>query len=61
MEWKLTRDAIGEPAIDQIHPDDDEFPLGNAYLRALVAEDEKAHQLAEGVYYIEKSEPGKWL
>jgi hypothetical protein len=41
--------------------DDEDLSLGYAYMRALVEEYDKGHRLAEGVYYFEKPEPGKWI
>lgn len=61
MDWKLTRNALGEPAVDEIHPEDEDLSLGYAYLRALVAEYDDAQELAEGVYYFPKANPGKWI
>jgi len=61
MDWKLTRDATGEPVVDEIHPDDEDLSLGYAYMRALLAEHGRAEKLAEGVYYFSKSSPGKWI
>lgn len=61
MDWKLTRDATGEPVVDQIHPEDEDLSLGYAYMRALVEEYDQAEELAPGVLYFNKSTPGKWL
>jgi hypothetical protein len=62
MDWKLTRNAIGEPEIDTFHDDPDDDPMwGYALMRALVEADESAEELAPGVYYFSKSSPGKMI
>lgn len=50
-----------QPSSGPVTTDDEDLSLGYAYMRALVEEYDKGHRLAEGVYYFEKPEPGKWI
>lgn len=62
MDWKLTRDAIGEPQIDTFHDDPDEdLALGYAYLRALANVREEGEEIRPGTYYFSKMTEEKLL
>jgi hypothetical protein len=56
MDWKLTRDAIGRPAIDTFHVDPDEdLRRGYSLMRELAEADEQAEEIAPGIYVFRKS------
>lgn len=62
MDWKLTRDAIGEPQIDTFHDDPDEdLALGYALMRALAQADETATEIRPGVWCFSKSSDEKMI
>lgn len=52
MNWRLTRDALGEPEIDYRTPDDENLALGFSVMRLLAAQpDNDIRQLRPGVYF----------
>jgi hypothetical protein len=62
MDWKLTRNAIGEPEIDTFHDDPDEdLALGYAYLRALAQVREEGTEIHPGTWYFSKMASEKLL
>lgn len=62
MDWKLTRNAIGEPEVDEIHADDGEdLALGYAYLRALAAEQDNPAQITARGYVFRKRDNEFWI
>ncbi|WP_433366882.1 hypothetical protein ACQPZX_38600 [Actinoplanes sp. CA-142083] len=62
MDWKLTRNAIGEPAIDQIRDDPEEdLTLGWSLLHTLTQLDESAREITPGIYCFSKSSTEKML
>lgn len=62
MNWKLTRDETGEPAVDQFRDDPDEdLSLGYALIRALAEADETAVELSDGVWGWRKSNDEKMI
>lgn len=62
MDWKLTRDAQGEPEIDNFHYDPDEdLTLGYAYMRALALVETGGTEIRPGVWCFSKSSDEKML
>lgn len=62
MDWKLTRNAIGEPEIDHFHDDPDEdIALGYALIRAMADVHEHATEIRPGAWYFTKSTDEKMI
>jgi hypothetical protein len=61
MDWKLTRNAIGEPEIDEFHDDPDDGLLPSYSLLQDLVEAGEAEELAEGVYWLPKTSREKLI
>jgi hypothetical protein len=62
MDWKVTRDATGEPQIDTFHDDPDEdLALGYAYMRALAAVQDQGTEVRPGMWYFSKMASEKMI
>lgn len=59
MNWRLTRDATGQPEI-QVRYDTD-LTWGFSLLAELAREDRTMHRVTEGVYEVKKQPPGGFL
>lgn len=56
MNWRLTRDALGEPEIDYRTPEDEDLTLGYSMLRELARSDKTMVEVYPGVWRISKPE-----
>jgi len=61
MNWRLTRDAIGEPRIEYRTPEDEDLTLGYSLLRALAESDRTMVEIADGVWRVSKPEHDREL
>lgn len=56
MNWRLTRDARGEPMVEIR----DEPLRRRSVIRELALQDASLTELEDGVWYAEKERPGRW-
>lgn len=59
MNWRLTRDRVGRPVVQQRYDEDTAWPAN--LLREMARDDPTMTELADGVWRVEKPHPtGSW-